>query len=106
MTCLTKEQKYRNMAANKSKGTKLEVLFGKLLWNAGVRYRKNDNKVFGTPDFVIRKMKIAIFCDGEFWHGRDWKKRKADHKSNCVFWYSKIEHNIERDRQVNEHLEA
>ena len=77
MTCLTKEQKYRNMAANKSKGTKLEVLFGKLLWNAGVRYRKNDNKVFGTPDFVIRKMKIAIFCDGEFWHGRDWKKRKA-----------------------------
>ena len=61
MTCLTKEQKYRNMAANKSKGTKLEVLFGKLLWNAGVRYRKNDNKVFGTPDFVIRKMKIAIF---------------------------------------------
>lgn len=106
MTCLTKEQKYRNMAANKSKGTKLEVLFGKLLWNAGVRYRKNDNKVFGTPDFVIRKMKIAIFCDGEFWHGRDWKKRKADHKSNCVFWYSKIEHNIERDRQVNERLEA
>lgn len=90
MTCLTKEQKYRNMAANKSKGTKLEVLFGKLLWNAGVRYRKNDNKVFGTPDFVIRKMKIAIFCDGEFWHGRDWKKRKADHKSNCVFGTQKL----------------
>lgn len=62
------------MAANKGKGNKLEILFGKLLWNVGVRYRKNDKAVFGTPDFTIRKMKIAIFCDGEFRHGRDWEK--------------------------------
>lgn len=94
------------MSANKGKGTKLELLFGKLLWNAGVKYRKNDKTVFGKPDFVIRKMKIAIFCDGEFWHGRDWEGRKNDHKSNCEFWHSKIERNIRRDKEVNELLKA
>lgn len=92
------------MSANKGKGTKLEILFGKLLWNAGVRYRKNDKTVFGKPDFVIKNMKIAIFCDGEFWHGRNWETRKSDHKSNCEFWHSKIERNIERDKEVNEQL--
>lgn len=106
MDRLTKEQRYKNMSANKGKGTKLELLFGKLLWSAGVRYRKNDKTVFGKPDFVIRKMKIAIFCDGEFWHGRDWEKRKYNHKYNCDFWYSKIERNIRRDKEVNEQLEA
>lgn len=94
------------MSANKGKGTKLEVLFGRFLWNAGIRYRKNDKSVFGKPDFVIKKMKIAIFCDGEFWHGRNWEKRKSDHKSNCEFWYSKIERNMERDLEVNSTLEA
>lgn len=94
------------MSANKGKGTKLELLFGKLLWNAGVRFRKNDKRVFGRPDFVIRKMRIAIFCDGEFWHGRNWEERKNDHKSNCDFWYSKIERNIRRDKEVNEQLKA
>lgn len=92
------------MSANKGKGTRLELLFGKLLWNAGIRYRKNDSTIVGKPDFVIRKMKIAIFCDGEFWHGRNWETRKGDHKSNCEFWYSKIERNIERDKEVNEQL--
>lgn len=106
MDRLTKEQRYKNMSANKGKGTKLELLFGKLLRNAGVRYRKNDKTVFGKPDFVIRKMRITIFCDGEFWHGRNWEERKNDHKSNCDFWYSKIERNIRRDKEVNEQLKA
>lgn len=92
------------MAANKSSGTKLELLLGKLLWNAGVRYRKNDKSVFGKPDFTLRGLKTAIFCDGEFWHGRNWEERKKDHKSNCDFWYSKIERNITRDKEVTEHL--
>lgn len=104
MDCLTKEQRYKNMSANKGKDTKIELVLGKLLWNAGVRYRKNDKTVFGKPDFVIRKLKIAIFCDGEFWHGRNWEERKNDHKSNCDFWHSKIERNIKRDKEVNEQL--
>ena len=106
MDRLTKEQRYKNMSANKGKGTKLEVLFGKILWNAGVRYRKNDKTVFGKPDFVIRGMKIAIFFDGEFWHGRNWEERKKDHRTNCEFWYSKIEKYIERDKEVNARLKS
>ena len=106
MDRLTKEQRYKNMSANKGKGTKPELLFGKLLWHAGVRYRKNDKTVFGKPDFVIHGMKIAIFCDGEFWHGRNWEERKKDHKTNCEFWYSKIEKNIERDKEVDAQMRS
>ena len=102
---LTPEQRKRNMQANKAKGTKIELLLAKQLWSHGYRYRKNDTTVFGKPDFVIKSHKIAIFCDGEFWHGRDWDKRKHDHKSNCQFWHSKIERNIERDEEVNTKLQ-
>lgn len=105
MDHLTKAQRHKNMAANKGKGTRIEILFGKFLWNAGVRYRKNDKSVFGKPDFVIKGSKVAIFCDGEFWHGRNWNIRKNDHKSNCMFWHSKIERNIERDKEVNTELQ-
>lgn len=104
MDRLTKEQRHRNMQANKSKGTKLELLFSKLLWNAGIRYRKNDKEVYGKPDFVMRHLKIAIFCDGEFWHGRDWAEHKKDHKSHQAFWFAKIERNIQRDKEVNQYL--
>lgn len=92
------------MQAVRNKGTKIEVFFGKMLWNAGVRYRKNDKDVFGKPDFTVKSARIAIFCDGEFWHGRDWSIRKEDHKSNQEFWFPKIERNIQRDCEVNEYL--
>ena len=105
MDHLTKEQRHKNMLANKSKGTKPELLLAKLLWNAGVRYRKNDPTLFGKPDFVIKRYRIAIFCDGDFWHGRDWSVRKNDHKSNCEFWHTKIERNIQRDKEVNSDLQ-
>lgn len=105
MDCLTKEQRHKNMVANKSHGTKIELLLAKVLWNAGIRYRKNDKGVYGTPDFTIRGYRIAIFCDGEFWHGRDWEVNKAKIKSNRSFWYAKIEHNIERDKQITEQLQ-
>lgn len=94
------------MQAVKSKNTKLEILFGKMLWNTGVRYRKNDKDIVGKPDFTIRTAKIAIFCDGEFWHGRDWMLHKEDHKSHQEFWISKIERNIRRDRDVNNYLQT
>ena len=104
MDKLTKEQRRKNMQAIKSKGTKIEIMFGKLLWNAGVRYRKNDKTVMGTPDFTLKKLKIAIFCDGEFWHGKNWEERRNDHKSRQEFWIPKIEQNIQRDKTVNEFL--
>lgn len=104
MDKLTPEQRHKNMQAVKNKGTQIELLFGKMLWSAGVRYRKNDKGVFGKPDFTLRTLRIAIFCDGEFWHGKDWSIHKNDHKSNQDFWIPKIEHNMRRDCEVNEYL--
>lgn len=105
MDKLTKEQRKKNMQAVKNKNSRIELLLGKALWNRGWRYRKNDKSVFGKPDFTFKKMKIAVFCDSEFWHGKDWEIRKYDHKSNHDFWIPKIERNIQRDIEVNEELE-
>lgn len=94
------------MQAVKSKGSKIETMLGKALWAKGLRYRKNNKTVFGKPDFTFKKLKIAVFVDGEFWHGKDWGKRKHDHKSNVKFWHKKIERNIERDKEVNAKLKS
>ena len=106
MDKLTKEQRQKNMQAVKATGSKIEVALAKLLFARGHRYRKNNPKVFGKPDITFSKYKIAIFVDGEFWHGKDWDIRKNDHKSNQEFWLKKIERNIERDKEVNAALEA
>lgn len=92
------------MQANKSTGTKPELLLAKTLFARGHRYRKNNKTVYGKPDLTFKKIKLAIFVDGEFWHGKDWHERKNDHKTNQEFWNKKIERNIERDKEVNEEL--
>ena len=104
MDRLSKEQRRKNMQAIKSKDSKIETLLSKALWAKGYRYRKNDKTVFGKPDLTFKKLKIAVFVDGEFWHGKDWETRKNDHKSNQEFWLKKIERNILRDKEVNEQL--
>jgi DNA mismatch endonuclease Vsr len=104
MDKLTKEQRSKNMKAVKNKGSKIESLLMKALWKKGYRYRKNDRKVYGTPDIVFTKLRIAVFCDSEFWHGKNWEHKKYEHKSNVEFWHKKIEGNIIRDREVNDKL--
>ena len=89
------------MKAVKASGSKIETALAKSLFSHGLRYRKNDKTVFGKPDLTFKKYKIAIFVDSEFWHGKDWEIRKHDHKSNIEFWLTKIERNIERDKEVN-----
>jgi len=101
MDKLSKSQRRKNMQAVKSSGSKIEIILAKELWSLGYRYRKNDKSVYGKPDIVFKRYQIAIFVDGEFWHGKDWKKRKHDHKSNQDFWIKKIERNIQRDKEVN-----
>jgi DNA mismatch endonuclease Vsr len=98
---LTKEQRSKNMKAIKATGSKIEITLAKALFARGHRYRKNSKTIYGKPDLTFKKLKIAIFVDSEFWHGKDWQIRKHDHKSNQVFWHSKIERNIERDKVVN-----
>jgi DNA mismatch endonuclease (patch repair protein) len=67
---LTPEQRRKNMQHIKSKDTKIEVILRKALWKKGIRYRKNYKSLPGCPDIAITKFKIAIFCDGEFFHGK------------------------------------
>lgn len=104
---LTKEQRHKNMKNIKGKDTKIELLLRKALWNKGYRYRKNYKKLEGKPDIVLTKYKIAIFCDGEFFHGKDWKKLKERLKrgNNGEFWIKKIARNMERDDNINKRLQ-
>jgi DNA mismatch endonuclease (patch repair protein) len=87
--------------ASKKADTKPEVLLRRALWRAGLRYRKNDASLPGTPDIVFKRARVAVFCDGDFWHGRDWSRRKAklERGHNADYWIAKIERNIERDRE-------
>src|SRR6056297_76653 len=96
---LTKEQRKRNMKAVKSKDSKIEVKLRKALWREGLRYRKHYSKIPGKPDIVFIGKKVAVFCDSEFWHGKNWEERKNDFKSNKEFWINKIERNIQRDKE-------
>lgn len=101
----TPEQRKKNMKAVKSKDSKIELILRKELWKRGFRYRLHYNKLPGKPDLVFIGKKVAVFCDSEFWHGKNWEERKNDFKSNKDFWHTKIERNIERDKEVNRKLE-
>jgi DNA mismatch endonuclease (patch repair protein) len=90
----------------RSSNTKTEVLLRKSLWSLGLRYRKNYKKLPGAPDIAITKFKLAIFIDGEFWHGHNWEIKKGKIKTNQAFWIPKIERNMERDVENNEALNS
>lgn len=100
----TAEQRHKNMQAIKSKDTSIELLLRKRLWNEGIRYRKNYNRVCGKPDIAITKYKIAVFCDSEFWHGKDFEKSVERIGTNSDYWQLKIKRNIERDISVTNAL--
>ena len=106
MDKLTPEQRKKCMQSNKSKGTKPELVLAKAMWALGLRYRKNSGSIFGKPDFSFKKYKVAVFVDGEFWHGKDWERKKAEIKVNREFWIAKIERNIRRDMEVTGRLKA
>ena len=103
---LTPAQRKKNMKSIKSKDTKIEVILRKALWNKGYRYRKNYKLLPGNPDIVLTKYKIAIFCDGEFFHGKDWEvlKPRLEKGRNSDFWIGKISRNMERDDEINKKL--
>lgn len=107
MDRLTKEQRHRNMKNIKNKDTGIEVTLRKALWSKGYRYRKNDKKLPGKPDIVLSKYKIAIFCDSEFFHGKDWEvlKPQLERGKNAEFWIKKISGNQRRDEEVNKQLQ-
>jgi DNA mismatch endonuclease, patch repair protein len=107
MDRLSPEQRHKNMANIRNRDSKIEIVLRTAVWNEGIRYRKNYAKLPGKPDIVITKYKIAIFCDSEFFHGKDWEvlKEQLARGNNSEFWQKKILRNIERDKKVNKQLQ-
>jgi DNA mismatch endonuclease (patch repair protein) len=110
MDNLTPEQRHKCMSHIHSSDTKPEVFFRKALWKWGIRYRKNVKNLFGTPDIAIKKYKIVIFIDGDFWHGNDWKKKHFLSQDKLLstysdYWQNKIRRNMERDKKVKKYYE-
>ncbi len=83
--------------------TKPELLVRHELWKKGLRYRKNVSGLPGVPDLVFSRARVAVFCDGDFWHGKDWiiRKPKLARGNNSRYWIAKIERNMERDGENN-----
>lgn len=95
-----------NMRKIHSKDTSIELLLRKALWHKGYRYRKNYKALPSSPDIVLTKYKIAIFCDSEFFHGKDWEilKLRLENGKNADFWIKKIERNRNRDYENDKKL--
>jgi len=114
---LSAEQRHKNMAAIKSKGTKPEVIVRRGLWRMGFRYRLNHKRLPGHPDLVLRKYRTCIFVNGCFWHGHG-VDLQAGHplttiansacckipKTNREFWVAKLRRNQQRDREEQRRL--
>lgn len=99
---MTQEQRHKTMSSIRAQ-SKLENTVSRALWRKGLRFRKNDRSLYGTPDISIKKYKLVIFIDSCFWH------RCPVHgtmpKTNIKFWENKLKRNVERDREVTNHYE-
>ncbi|MCR4699227.1 MAG: very short patch repair endonuclease [Bacilli bacterium] len=96
--------KKHNVSNIKGKDTSIELILRHALYKEGYRYRKNVKTLPGSPDIVLCKYKIAIFCDGDFFHGYDLTKTESLLKKNKDFWSNKIETNRKRDNKIDEEL--
>ena len=83
--------------ASRKSNTRPEVLLRQALWSAGLRYRKNVAELPGKPNLVFRRARVVVFCDGDFWHGKDWaeQRKKLLAGTNPGYWVAKIKRNIE-----------
>ena len=95
----------KRMSKVRLKNGKAETILAKRLWHEGYRYRKNYKKLPGSPDIALTTYNIAVFVDGEFWHGENWEERKSKLKHNREYWIEKIEENMSRDKRVDEKLQ-
>src|SRR5690606_22659500 len=97
----TTPQRSYNMSRIRARDTKPELLLRKALWAKGIRYRTHAKDLPGSPDIVIRKYGLAIFVDGEFWHGHQWDKTKGIIKSKRDDWRPTTHQNIRRTKEIN-----
>ena len=96
----TKEKRSEIMKRVRNKNTNIELILRKALFKRGLRFRVK-NKLFGKPDIIFPREKVAIFCDGDFWHGRNYKDEGKRYET---FWKDKIKINMSRDKLVNKTL--
>lgn len=99
------------MSAIHSIDTKPEIFLRKALWNKGLRFRIHHKLLPGKPDIVFTKAKIAVFCDGDYWHGHNWAIRglpslEAELAQYSEYWRNKIIRNVRRDLENTRKLEA
>ena len=94
----------KRMSKVRLKNGKAETILVKKIWHKGYRYRRNYKKLPGSPDVSILRYRVAVFVDGEFWHGENWEERKAKLKHNREYWIEKIEENMARDKRVDAQL--
>lgn len=103
----SKEKRSEIMSKIRGKDTKAELLFRRALsaevYPKGFRYRLHYRRIAGSPDVVFVGQKIAVFIDGDFWHGRSYGNKNGS-KLRKKFWRDKIETNIRRDRRVDRKL--
>lgn len=97
---------HKIMSAIKQEDTEPEIILRRTLWNLGYRYRKNYKNLPGKPDVVFIRKKVAVFCDGDYWHGHNWAIRgygslEEELSTYSLFWRNKIMKNIERDKKIN-----
>jgi len=98
MDNLTPAQRRKNMQNIHSVNTKAELFVAKELRKRKIYFARNVKSIFGKPDFVFRRKKIAVFIDSDFWHGHP--KRCIMPKSNRGYWNQKIKRNKDRDKEV------
>lgn len=100
------QQRSKNMSRIRGKDTSIEVALRRALWKKGYRYRKNYKALPGSPDICLTKYKLAIFCDSEFFHGKDWEvlRPRVEKGNNGEYWAKKIQNNINRDNETDKKL--
>jgi DNA mismatch endonuclease (patch repair protein) len=94
--------------SSKKAGTRCEVALRSALRRLGLRCRGSSNSLPGRPDFVFHRARVVVFCDGDFWHGRDLDERlrRLAKGHNPGYWVEKIRVNVVRDQKRTRELEA
>ena len=93
---LTRQQRSYCMSRVKNKGTDLERIIGSELRKRGLKFKKNFKQLPGSPDIAFPSSKLAVFIDGDYWHGYRFPLWKDDLPK---FWQNKISVNRDRDRR-------
>lgn len=96
----TPEKRSWVMSRIRGSNTKIDLRMKTILSDVGCRFQMYP-KMYGNPDFILKSKKIAIFCDGDFWHGYKYQEKKKPSKK---FWRNKIEGNMKRDKKISRKL--